>query len=166
MGSTLLTAIWSPIWESPLGSAFTLRQDFRLQFWGLLFIIPGWKLISASDGVQKNTALQSCFTIFVESQEFLDLGGLARTPGAQESQDPPLSYLKGCLIAALASEQVGTESEQSRKQSWRPALLPLKPEQDFLQFDFPNRTHLKMWYLGTEKGHGVKTKEMWIIYGR
>ena len=43
----------------------------------------------------KKYSFTKLFHNFCESQEFLDLGGLARTPGAQDSQDPPPFLSKG-----------------------------------------------------------------------
>ena len=61
---------------------------------------------------------------------------MARPPGAQEVPFPLLSKVLPDLLCLW----VGTESEQCPGRSeagQRPALLLLKPEQDFLHFNFP-----------------------------
>ena len=74
-----------------------------------------------------------------ESQDFLDPGGLARPPGPQKFQDT-LPFLSK-VLPDLLYLQAGTEFRQCPGRSeagQRPALLLLKPEQDFLHFSFPN----------------------------
>ena len=68
----------------------------------------------------------------------LDSDGLARPPGAQEFQEllPFLSKVLSdllCLQAGMESGQCPGRSEAGQ----RPGLL--KPEQDFLHFNVPNK---------------------------
>ena len=65
----------------------------------------------------------------------LDPGGLARPPETQKFQDP-LPFLSEVLPDLLCL-QAGRESGQcpGRSEACSPAL---KPEQDFLHFNFPN----------------------------
>ena len=68
---------------------------------------------------------------------------MARPPGAQEVPFPLLSKVLPDLLCLW----VGTESEQCPGRSeagQRPALLLLKPEQDYLHFNFPNSQGTKI----------------------
>ena len=91
-----------------------------------------WTQVShIAGGVFTIGAARKDHKIFLKPQAWL-----ARPPGAQEV---PFSFLPKVLLDLLCL-WVGTESEQCPGRSeagQRPALLLLKPEQDFLHFNFP-----------------------------
>ena len=113
-----------------------------VQFQGLLLIIPGtnWYLYQFTC---KNAAhvLQCCLFHLVSHRISLDPTVLARPSGLKNSEIQPLSLSK--VWPNLLCLQAGAESRQhpgrSEAGQW-PALLLLKPEQDFLHFNFPNTT--------------------------
>ena len=81
---------------------------------------------------------------------------MARPPGAQEVPFPLLSKVLPDLLCLW----VGTESEQCPGRSeagQRPALLLLKPEQDYLHFNFPNSQGTKIPHT---MQHSRKKKEI------
>ena len=119
--------------------------DFKLQFWGFLLIIPGLTVIASfvcmqkcSSGLTYLTLLQCCLFHLMSHRISLDPGGLARPSGVQEFQDPLFflfSWLTHHLTSCACRQAQNPGSVQAGQ---RPALLLLKPEQDFLHFNFPN----------------------------
>ena len=121
--------------------------DFRLQFWGFLLIIPGLTVIASFVCMQKCssafftylTLWQCCLFHLMSHRISLDPGRLARPSGVQEFQDPLFflfSWLKRHLTSCACRQAQNPGSVQA---SQRPACLLLKPEQDFLHFNFLNK---------------------------
>ena len=115
--------------------------DFRLQFKGLTFMIPGCKLLQSSACAKKfisgclNFHKAVCFSLGVirslrPSEDWPDLQGL------KTSKTHSLSFPQ-CRLTCCAW---GRACNLSRVQAdQRPPLLLLKPVQDFFHLNFPNR---------------------------
>ena len=134
------------------GFLTTSATGEAVQFQGLLLIIPGTNWYHYQFAC-KNAALvlQRCSLHLVSHRISLDPTVLARPSGLKNSKIQPLSLSKVC--PSLLCLQAGAESRQHPDRSeagqW-PALLLLKPEQDFLHFNFPNTTPEKNFSLKQE----------------
>ena len=153
--SPWLTAIcWEKVEKSSQVVHPLQGWDFKLQFWGLPLIVLGHKPISwcYHQFVFKNTSLSLlelfynavCFYL-VSHRILLDPRGLARPPRAEEFQDL-LSYLT-CHQTSHACGQARNPGgvQEGQKQGQRPDLQLLKPDWDFLHFNFPNRGESRVY---------------------
>ena len=147
LGSPSLTAIWSPSWEEVPGSASTLRVRLQIAVWGAPAYNPRLPT-DVSIGLPAkmkwwfflNFYNVVCFTSWVT--RFSETpGSRPGLQGLKEIQDPfplwskvPLGFL--VTIGVFASRHV---VQAGSEVSLRPALLLLKPEQDYFHFNFPNK---------------------------
>ena len=146
LGSPSLTAIWSPIWEEVPGSASTPRLRLQIAVWGS----PAYNPRLPTDvSIGLHAKMQwwfffnfynvVCFTSWVT--RFSETPERPGLQGLKEIQDPfalwskvPLGFL--VTIGVFASRHV---VQAGSEVSLRPALLLLKPEQDYFRFNFPNK---------------------------
>ena len=127
--------------------------DFKLQFWGFPLIILGLKLISSSLCMQKCssgftlTFLQCCLFYLVSHRISLNSRhGWPDLQGLKNSKTHSLSYLKCHLTSCACGQAWNLGSVQAdQKQDQKTALLLLKPEQDFLHFNFPYSQPQDCW---------------------
>ena len=121
--------------------------DFKLQFPGLPLTILGYKhIINLHTKVQPwffFKLLQCCLFYLVSHRILLDLGlgcgDAGQTLRSSRIPDPPpffLIYSAAWLVFA-DRHRIQAVSRPIRSKS-EPALLLLKPKQDFLHFNFPN----------------------------
>ena len=119
-----------------------------MQFKGLTFMIPGCKLLQSSACAKKfisgclNFHKAVCFSLGVirslrPLEDWPDLQGL------KNSKTHSLSYLEYCQTCCVCRQAWNFRLCPGRSEAdQRPALLLLKPKQDFLHFIFPNtRAH-------------------------
>ena len=126
------------------------QMKLHIAVWGVLAYNP--KLQTDMHIISVHAKMQFCFyfnmctVLFVfshESWDFVKLQGrLARPPGLKNSKTHSLSYLK-CHLTSCAYGQAWNQGsvQAGQKQGQRPALLLLKPKQDFIHFNFPRVTN-------------------------
>ena len=94
------------------------------------------------------TFLQCCLFHLVSHRILLGPGGLARPSWAQEFQDSLPFFIYGATWFAVLQGRygIGAVSRQVRGLLFRSWQL-LKPEQDFLHFNFPYRRSLELQHM-------------------
>ena len=150
------TSLQRPEWQQsgvPAGKGSWVvhpshKWDFKSQFRGLLLIIPGFKPVASSVCLQKcssgfNFYNASCFIVWIIR--------LLRPQGTgqdlrsfRDSKTHSLSCLRRCLtcwwqMACLQQACLPGRVQARSEVGQRPAFLLLKPEQDYLHFNFPTK---------------------------
>lgn len=139
LGSPSWTAIWSPNWERVPGGVPTPPETANCSLGGsppLKYL--SCKLIASSVCVQKYCTLVLLTTFYnavlfrlVSHRVSLDPREVARPSGLKEIQDPlpfPSASPGAVLVGRHGIQAVSRQIEAGQS----PALLLLKPEQDFL----------------------------------
>ena len=110
------------------------RQDFKLQFCGLLLVITGCKVISSVCTQKSISGLIFTTQLHLVSQKTsYTLADWPGPQGLQRFQDPSFVTYSALWLAALLGQAWNPGSEAGQ----RPALLLLEPE-DLPRFNFPD----------------------------
>ena len=127
--------MWSPNWEKVPSSASTPLVRLHITVSG----IPAYLCAKMQLWFYFNFFYNIvCFILWVTGFHYT-LSCWPDLQGLKNSKTYSLSYLKCCLTYYACGQALNLGSVQAgQKPGKGPALMLLKPEQDFLHFNFPN----------------------------